>query len=221
MSKLNTETIVRVSNLGKKFSYQSKRANNEDAMAIIKSVLGKSKSDNGNTLGGDEFWALKNISFELKRGEAVGIVGLNGAGKSTLLKILLGMLDCDEGEYIVSGKAGGLIELGGGFNPEASGLKNIYQNASYLGYSSKEVEEQLESIIEFADIGRFINSPTRTYSSGMNIRLGFAIAIHFIPDLVLCDEILSVGDFEFRQKCLHKIKELRATRSFVLRLFLS
>jgi len=216
MSKLNTETIVRVSNLGKKFSYQSKRANNEDAMAIIKSVLGKSKSDNGNTLGGDEFWALKNISFELKRGEAVGIVGLNGAGKSTLLKILLGMLDCDEGEYIVSGKAGGLIELGGGFNPEASGLKNIYQNASYLGYSSKEVEEQLESIIEFADIGRFINSPTRTYSSRMNIRLGFAIAIHFIPDLVLCDEILSVGDFEFRQKCLHKIKELRATRSFVL-----
>lgn len=213
---MNTETIVRVSNLGKKFSYQSKRANNEDAMAIIKSVLGKSKSDNGNTLGGDEFWALKNISFELKRGEAVGIVGLNGAGKSTLLKILLGMLDCDEGEYIVSGKAGGLIELGGGFNPEASGLKNIYQNASYLGYSSKEVEEQLESIIEFADIGRFINSPTRTYSSRMNIRLGFAIAIHFIPDLVLCDEILSVGDFEFRQKCLHKIKELRATRSFVL-----
>lgn len=216
MSELNSETIVRVTNLGKKFSYQSKRANNEDAMAIIKSVIRKKASPGGDSIGGDEFWALKNVSFELKRGEAVGIVGLNGAGKSTLLKVLLGMLDCDEGSYEVLGKVGGLIELGAGFNPDASGLKNIYQNASYLGYSRREVGEKLESIIEFADIGRFINSPTRTYSSGMNIRLGFAIAIHFIPDLVLCDEILSVGDFEFRQKCLHKIKELRATRSFVL-----
>jgi ABC-type polysaccharide/polyol phosphate transport system ATPase subunit len=216
MSELSSDTLVKVSNLGKKFSYQSKRANNEDAMAIVRSVLGKKASSNGNSLGGDEFWALRSVSFELKRGEAVGIVGLNGAGKSTLLKVLLGMLDCDEGDYKVTGKVGGLIELGAGFNPEASGLKNIYQNASYLGYSRIEVDEKLESIIEFADIGRFINSPTRTYSSGMNIRLGFAIAIHFISDLVLCDEILSVGDFEFRQKCLHKIKELRATRSFVL-----
>ncbi|MDA0315706.1 MAG: ATP-binding cassette domain-containing protein [Bacteroidetes bacterium] len=216
MNELNSDILVKAKGIGKKYSYQSKRANNEDAMAIIRSVLGKKEQRNDSALGRDEFWALRDISFELKRGEAVGIVGLNGAGKSTLLKVLLGMLECDEGIYEVNGKVGGLIELGAGFNSDVSGLKNIYQNAAYLGYSKKQADEKLEAIIEFADIGRFINSPTKTYSSGMNIRLGFAIAIHFIPDLVLCDEILAVGDFEFRQKCLHKIKELRATRSFVL-----
>jgi len=208
------DVVVKVEGLGKKYSYLTKRANNPGAKAILKSVLGTGRSGEG--LGADEFWALRDVSFELRRGEAVGVVGLNGAGKSTLLKVLLGRLSEDEGSYEVMGKVGGLVELGAGFNPEATGLKNIYQNAAFLGYTKSEVEEQLESIIDFAEIGRFINSPTKTYSSGMNVRLGFSIAIHFVPDLVLCDEILSVGDFEFRQKCLHKIKELRATRSFVL-----
>ena len=164
----------------------------------------------------DEFWALRNISFQLKRGEALGIVGLNGAGKSTLLKILLKRMAPDDGHLNITGNAGGLVELGAGFHPEHSGIKNIEINARVLGVSEKELKRKLNQIIEFAELGEFIEMPVKTYSSGMIVRLGFSTAIHFVSDLIICDEILAVGDFRFRQKCLQKMKEIRKSKSIIL-----
>jgi lipopolysaccharide transport system ATP-binding protein len=173
-------------------------------------------SPNSEKLRENEFYALRDISFSLRRGEAVGIMGMNGAGKSTLLKVILGRLPLDSGSFSVAGSVGGLVELNAGFHDEMTGIENIYNRARLLGKSDSEVRDRIDGIIDFADIGEFIDSPVKTYSSGMTVRLGFAIAIHFVEDLVLCDEILAVGDFDFRQKCLEKINELRSRKSFVL-----
>ncbi|MDG2166765.1 MAG: ATP-binding cassette domain-containing protein, partial [Opitutales bacterium] len=164
----------------------------------------------------NEFWAVKDVSFSISKGESLGVMGMNGAGKSTLLKMLLGRLDQDEGVMEIHGKIGGLIELSAGMHPELSGRENIYNKARLMGVSKKEILERIDEIIDFADIGEFIDSPVKTYSSGMHVRLGFSVTVFFQTDFVLCDEVLAVGDFDFRQKCLHKINQLRRDRGFVL-----
>lgn len=212
----NKEVVLRVTDASKRFSRTPEKARRPGAKEIFKAMIGRGKTTNPRTMRSDEFWAVRNVTFDLHRGEALGIVGLNGAGKSTLLKMILGRLEVDKGSIKTYGKAGGLIELGAGFHPELSGRRNIYVNAGLLGATERQVDERLEDIIEFADIGGFIDSPVNTYSSGMRVRLGFAVTVHFLPDIMICDEILAVGDFEFRQKCLQRVKEIRRTRSVVL-----
>lgn len=155
-----------------------------------------------------EFKALQNINFEVYKGEVVGLVGLNGAGKSTLFKVIAGVLKPTVGTVKKYGSVAPLIELGAGFNGELSGIENIYLNGLLLGYSKKFITEKLDDIIAFADIGEFIYNPVNNYSSGMKARLGFAIATVVKPDILIVDEVLSVGDFKFREKCEKRIEEM-------------
>ena len=162
-----------------------------------------------------EYYALNNLSFDIKRGETVGIIVINGAGKSTLLKIITGVLTPTGGNIEVKGKISALLELGAGFNMEYTGIENIYLNGTMMGFSKEEVDKKLDDILDFADIGDFVNQPVKTYSSGMFVRLAFAVAINVEPDILVIDEALSVGDVFFQQKCYKKIKEL-AGKSTVL-----
>ena len=159
---------------------------------------------------GEKFYALDGISFEVKKGETFGIIGTNGSGKSTLLQIISGIIPATEGVVELSGKVSALLELGSGFNPESSGYENIYLNAAILGVSKEEIDKKCEDIIRFADIGSFINEPVKTYSSGMFIRLAFAVAISVEAEIIIIDEALAVGDIFFRQKCYAKLNELKA-----------
>ncbi len=154
-----------------------------------------------------DYFALNDIDFEIKKGQCVGIVGTNGAGKSTLLKIITGVLQPSGGNVSVDGKISALLELGTGFNMEYTGMKNIYINGTMMGYSKEEIREKVESIVEFAEIGDFINQPVKTYSSGMFARLAFAVAINVDPDILIVDEALSVGDIFFQAKCFKKFSE--------------
>ena len=150
---------------------------------------------------GKEFWAIKGISFEVKKGESVGIIGLNGAGKSTLLQMIVGTLNPTHGSCHVDGRIAALLELGAGFNPEYTGIENVFLNASIFGLSRLETQEKLQKIIDFADIGDHVYQPVKTYSSGMFVRLAFAVSAHLQPDILIVDEALSVGDVLFQQKC--------------------
>jgi len=157
-----------------------------------------------------DYWALRDITFEVPRGETFCIVGENGCGKSTLLQICAGILQPTEGESRVQGRVSALLELGSGFNPEFSGKDNIYLNGAILGFSTKEMDARYREIEAFSEIGDFINQPVKTYSSGMVVRLAFAVAIHVDPEILLVDEALAVGDIYFRQRCMRKVHELRA-----------
>lgn len=155
-----------------------------------------------------EFWALKNVNFEIKRGECVGIIGRNGAGKSTLLQIITGTLRSTEGSITTNGRITALLELGSGFNPEFSGKDNVFMNAAVLGFTGDDINRKYQDIIDFADIGDFISQPVKTYSSGMLVRLAFAVQIMLDPDILIVDEALSVGDIFFQQKCFDRLKKL-------------
>lgn len=163
-----------------------------------------------------EHYALNDISLEIKKGESVGIVGKNGSGKSTLLKIITGVLNPTSGEMNVQGKISALLELGAGFNPEYTGIENIYLNGTMMGYSKAEMDEKVDDIIAFADIGDFINQPVKTYSSGMFARLAFAVSINVEPEILIVDETLSVGDTRFQIKCMDKMKEMMEGGTTVL-----
>jgi lipopolysaccharide transport system ATP-binding protein len=158
-----------------------------------------------------DFAALDDVSFEIQRGETFCIVGENGSGKSTLLQIVAGILHPSSGDVVVSGRVAALLELGTGFNPEFTGRQNVYMNAAILGLSRVQIDEKFAQIEEFAEIGEFIDQPVKTYSSGMAVRLAFAVAIHVEPEILLVDEALSVGDIYFRQRCLRKVHEMRAS----------
>jgi ABC-type polysaccharide/polyol phosphate transport system ATPase subunit len=155
-----------------------------------------------------EFWALRDVSFQVGRGETLGIIGDNGAGKSTLLKLLSGVTSPTSGQITVRGRMSALIEVGSGFHPELTGRENVYLSGSILGMRRREIAEKLERIIDFAGVRRFIDTPVKRYSSGMYLRLGFSIAAHLEPDILLLDEVLAVGDAEFQAKCLERINEL-------------
>jgi len=157
-----------------------------------------------------DLWALKNISFEIKKGETVGIIGPNGAGKSTILKLIAGVTKPTKGKVIVNGKVSPLIELGAGFHPDLTGRENIYLNGAILGLTKKEVDKKFKEIVDFAELWDFIDQPVKHYSSGMYMRLGFSIAIHTDPEILLIDEILAVGDTAFQEKCLDKMRDFQA-----------
>ena len=156
-----------------------------------------------------EHYALNHVSFQVHKGETVGIIGTNGSGKSTILKIITGVLSPTGGEVSVNGRISALLELGAGFNGEYSGLENVYLNGSMIGFSREEIDAKLQSILDFADIGEFIHQPVKTYSSGMFVRLAFAVAINIEPEILIVDEALSVGDVFFQAKCYHKFEEFK------------
>lgn len=163
-----------------------------------------------------EHYALNDVSFQVKKGETVGIIGTNGSGKSTILKIITGVLNPTHGEVIVDGRISALLELGAGFNMEYSGLENVYLNGSMIGFSREEIDERLDAILSFADIGDFIYQPVKTYSSGMFVRLAFAVAINIEPEILIVDEALSVGDVFFQAKCYHKFEEFKKMGKTIL-----
>lgn len=181
---------------------------------ITRNLVGRSsKSEN---LRKKEFWAVNDVSFELKRGETLGIIGPNGSGKSTLLKMLNGIYWPDKGKITVNGRVGALIEVGAGFHPMLTGRENIYINGAILGMSKQEIAGKFEQIVAFADIGEFLDTPVKNYSSGMFVRLGFSIAAHCDPDILLIDEVLAVGDTGFRARCYDKIAELKKKSAIIL-----
>jgi lipopolysaccharide transport system ATP-binding protein len=164
----------------------------------------------------DEFWALKDVSFDVRRGETIGLIGANGAGKSTTLKILSRVTVPSAGVMTVNGKVGALIEIGAGFHPELTGRENVYLNGAIMGMRRKELDAKFDRIVSFADIGRLLDTPIKYYSSGMVVRLGFAVAAHIDPEILLVDEVLAVGDAAFQAKCLNKLAELKEQRRTIL-----
>ena len=209
------EVVLSVEGVSKKFCRDLKRSLFYGVQDIAGELTGiRQKSDRLRT---KEFWALDNVSFQLKKGEALGLVGKNGSGKSTLLRIIAGLIKPDLGTVKVTGRVAPLIALGAGFNPILTGRENIYANMSILGLSTKEIDERFDDVVEFAEIGDAIDSPVQTYSSGMAARLGFASAIHTEPDILLIDEVLAVGDIKFRAKCNRRLVDLRQKgTSFIL-----
>ncbi|TDU34399.1 lipopolysaccharide transport system ATP-binding protein [Gelidibacter sediminis] len=196
------EVLVKVEGLSKKFCKDLKTSLWYGVKDLISGVRG---SADDRELRPKEFWAVKDINFELRRGECLGLIGHNGAGKSTLLKILNGLINPDAGKVTIKGRVGALIELGAGFNPILSGRENIYNNGAILGFSRKEIDSKLEEIIAFAELEEFIDMPVQHYSSGMKVRLGFAVAAQMEPDVMIIDEVLAVGDMGFMLKCFKTI----------------
>ena len=163
-----------------------------------------------------EHYALRDVSFQVKRGETVGIIGTNGSGKSTILKIITGVLNPTQGEVQVNGRISALLELGAGFNMEYSGLENVYLNGTMIGFTREEIDKKLDDILAFADIGDFIHQPVKTYSSGMFVRLAFAVAINIEPEILIVDEALSVGDVFFQAKCYKKFEDFKKMGKTIL-----
>ena len=196
------EVLVKVEGLSKKFCKDLKTSLKYGVQDLFSNWWGNKEE---RLLRDKEFWALKDISFELRRGECLGLIGHNGAGKSTLLKILNGLIKPDTGKVTIKGKVGALIELGAGFNPILTGRENIYNNGAILGFTRKEIENKVEEIIDFAELREFIDMPVQNYSSGMKVRLGFAVAAQMQPDVLIIDEVLAVGDLGFVLKCFKTI----------------
>ncbi len=158
----------------------------------------------------EEFWALRKLSLEVEQGQTFGIIGGNGSGKSTLLKVLAGILRPDEGKATVNGRLSALLELGAGFHPELTGRENVYLNGAILGFTKRDIRQRFDDIVAFAELDRFIDEPVRNYSSGMYVRLGFSVAIHVEPEVLLVDEVLAVGDLTFQKRCLDRFAHLKA-----------
>jgi len=197
--------VIDIKNISKKYNlYKKPRDRIKEALSPFKKKYH------------DEFFALKDINVQVEKGNMVGFIGENGSGKSTLLKIITGVLTQSSGEIEISGKISALLELGSGFNPEYTGMENIYLNGMILGYSKEEIDEKIADIIHFADIGEHINQPVKTYSSGMFVRLAFAVAINVDPDILIIDEALAVGDLEFQLKCMEKFTEFRNSDKTIL-----
>ncbi len=214
-STKNENIVLSVKGVSKKFCRDLKKSLYYGVQDIAKELTGvRSKN---NILRPQEFWALQDIDFELKKGEALGLVGANGAGKTTLLRIISGLIKPDTGVVNVRGRIAPLIALSAGFNPILTGRENLYANMSILGLSKVEINDRFDEVVEFAEIDEAIDAPVQTYSSGMQARLGFACAIHTEPEILLIDEVLAVGDFKFRKKCYKKLSDLRERgTSFVL-----
>lgn len=211
-----TRSVIKVQNLSKRYRLGMKEKQTETLVGQVGNII-KSPWENFKRLRqlnrfGEEdesvFWALKDINFEVKQGEVLGIIGKNGAGKSTLLKILSQIAEPTSGRIEIHGRVASLLEVGTGFHPELSGRENIYMNGTILGMTRREIDSKLEEIIDFSGVEKFIDTPVKHYSSGMKVRLGFSVAAHLEPEILIIDEVLAVGDFEFQKKCLGKMKEV-------------
>ena len=201
------EVVLSVSGVSKRFCRSLKRSLFYGVRDVAAELTGRRRV--ADTLRTGEFWALRDVSFKLRRGEALGLVGANGAGKSTLLRILSGLVKPDAGRVEVVGRLAPLIALGAGFNPVLTGRENVYANMAVRGISNAEIGRRFDDVVAFAEVDEAIDAPVQTYSSGMAARLGFACAIHVEPDILLIDEVLSVGDARFRRKCRRRLVELR------------
>lgn len=200
-----SEVAIRVNKVSKLYKLYDK------PMDRLKESLGLTKKKLYR-----EHYALQNVSFEVKRGETVGIIGTNGSGKSTILKIITGVLNPTQGNVDIHGRISALLELGAGFNMEYTGIENVYLNGTMSGFSREEIDKRLQEILDFADIGDFVNQPVKTYSSGMFVRLAFAVAINIDPEILIVDEALSVGDVFFQAKCYHKFEEFKKQGKTIL-----
>ncbi len=204
-SNISDQTVIKFDHVTKKFSQLSQKTFKEFIPALIR---GEQTTES--------FTALNNISFEIKRGETVGIIGPNGSGKSTILKLIAGVMSPNSGTITVKGKISPLIELGAGFHPELTGSENIYLNGAILGLKRKEIDNNFQSIVDFAELQEFIDQPVKHYSSGMYMRLAFAVAIHVHPEILIVDEILSVGDQAFQEKCFAKMEEFKKSKDVTI-----
>jgi lipopolysaccharide transport system ATP-binding protein len=205
---------VRLEHVSKKYCKTLKLSMRYGIADITRNML--ALSSNSGNLREKEFWAVEDISLEIKHGEALGIIGPNGSGKTTVLKMINGIFWPDKGRITVRGKVSPLIEVGAGFHPMLTGRENVYVNSAILGMSKRETDRKFDEIVDFADIGDFLDAPVKHYSSGMCVRLGFAIAAHCEPDILLIDEVLAVGDADFRARCSRKIADLTKRCSVVI-----
>lgn len=203
---MSDDVLVKVEHVSKKFCRTLKRSLWYGVQDVVGELLGR--KGEYHELRPGEFWSVDDVSFELKRGECLGLIGPNGAGKSTLLKMLNGLIKPDKGRITMRGRVGALIELGAGFNPILTGRENIYVNGAILGFSKEEITRKFDEIVDFSGIEDFIDTPVQNYSSGMKVRLGFAVASQMKPDVLIIDEVLAVGDMGFRAKCYNAIASL-------------
>lgn len=213
-SRVFSETILRADRLHKLYARRTRTAQSRLARTMGRALLGRRPPEIGE-LEPHEFWALQDVSFELRRGEALGVIGLNGSGKTTLLRILAGQILPDRGEVRIDGSTAAMIDLQAGFQPPATGRENIFLRAAALGFTRAQTVEWLEEIIAFSELGDAVDAPMAGYSAGMKMRLAFSVMALVEPDLLFIDEVLAVGDFRFRQKCLARIRQMRERSAFV------
>lgn len=220
-----SNTAIRVENLGKMYRIGGKQEKYQTLRDTLADAFTGPFKRARNLMRGqaygaanltEEIWALKDVSFEVKHGEVVGIIGRNGAGKSTLLKILSRITEPTEGMVDIYGRVGSLLEVGTGFHPELTGRENVYLNGAILGMSRRDIDRQFDEIVDFAGVEKFIDTPVKHYSSGMGLRLGFAVAAHLEPEILVVDEVLAVGDAEFQKKCLGKMQDVAGEGRTVL-----
>jgi ABC-type polysaccharide/polyol phosphate transport system ATPase subunit len=206
------QTVVSFQNIWKKFFKRNvaHRSLREDIVGLLTGGIRKT------VLGENEFWALQEVNFNIKRGEIINLAGLNGAGKTTILRLISNLTDPTRGKITVDGRVAPIIELGTGFHPDLSGHENIFVNGVILGMKIKEIKERIKLIIKFSEIEEFIHTPVRYYSSGMYVRLAFAVAIHSHADIYLFDEVIAVGDEPFQEKCINKIIDLRKDNKTII-----
>ncbi len=209
---MNAPVAIRIENLGKRYKIGSK-----ERYKTLREIFSPGRLLKEGRNGPPEFvWALRNVSLEIRHGEAVGIVGNNGAGKTTLLKILSRITEPTEGQAAIHGRVGSLLEVGTGFHPELSGRDNVYLSGAILGMSRSEIRRKFDEIVQFSGVDQFIDTPMKRYSSGMQVRLAFAIAAHLEPEILLIDEVLAVGDISFQEKCLGKMEQVASSGRTIL-----
>jgi lipopolysaccharide transport system ATP-binding protein len=210
-----TDVAIQMDAVWKKFQRGERHDSLRDLVpAVARRILHGARP--AGELGADDFWALRDVSFEVQRGDALGIIGHNGAGKSTLLKILTKLLRPTLGTYMTQGRVGALIEVTAGFHPDLTGRENIFLNGSIIGMKRADIERRFDAIVDFSGIGDFIDTPVKRYSSGMNARLGFSIAAHLEPEILIIDEVLSVGDYTFQGKCIRWMQDLLKSGTTVI-----
>lgn len=205
MTSRKGRPVIEVKNLSKQYRIGMDRTYKRFSESVTNAVRHPLRTIRETAQPKDTFWALKDVNFEVERGEVLGIIGRNGAGKSTLLKILSRITYPTEGEVIMRGRVGSLLEVGTGFHPELTGRENIYFNGAILGMKKREIDDKFDEIVKFSGVEKFLDTPVKRYSSGMNVRLAFSVAAHLDPEILLVDEVLAVGDAEFQKKCLGKM----------------